>query len=111
MSDRELSNKLSSGEITQIKIGGTASTNIVPTMGTLIDDYQDSAGETEVTKTKYDPQATAPSHIEGQTFYNDVTGTLDVQCKYNGVTLQIGREMHIEVENNTANPILNGSVN
>lgn len=31
MADRELSNKLSSGEITQIKIGGTAAGNIVPT--------------------------------------------------------------------------------
>lgn len=33
MATRELSNKLASGELTQIKIGGTASTNILPTVG------------------------------------------------------------------------------
>ena len=36
MADRELSNKLSSGEITQMKIGGTGSGNIVPTTDDLL---------------------------------------------------------------------------
>jgi len=58
--------------------------------------------------TKYTPQITAPTYVEGQTFYNDVTGTFDVQGKYPDVTLQVGREEHMEVLNNTGAIITNG---
>lgn len=49
MADRELSNKLSSGEVTQIKIGGTASTDIVPTKGESDASYTAKATTTALT--------------------------------------------------------------
>ena len=60
--------------------------------------------------TTYTPQVTAPTHTEGQVFYNDDTGTFDVQGAYGDVTLQTGREMHMEVLNNTAAIIENGYI-
>jgi len=60
--------------------------------------------------TKYVPQAIAPGHVEGQVFYNSVTGTHDVQGAYPDVTLQTGREQHMEVLNNTLDIIVNGAI-
>ena len=60
--------------------------------------------------TAFTPQSTPPIYAEGQVFYNNNTGTLDVQGKYSDVTLQVGREQHMEVVNNTIDVITNGSI-
>ena len=58
--------------------------------------------------TPYVPQATAPVYVDGQVYYDDPSGTFAVQGKYPDVTLNMGREMHMEVINNTVDIIPNG---
>ena len=54
-----------------------------------------------------DMTATPPAHLDGQMFFAD--GVLNVQDGYPDVTLQVGREMHMEIVNNTGVTITNGS--
>lgn len=79
-----------------------AATNEVIVHGSRLDDLEAPIF------TPYVPQVTPPAYVEGQTFYNSIIGTFDIQGKYPDVTLQAGREMHMEVLNNTASPIPNG---
>ncbi len=106
--DKDMQVILNSGLITSIYIGGTSSTNKVKNESELDATYSKLDGTSGQTKMKFTPQVTPPAYAEGNTFYNDTIGTLDVQGKYSDVTLQVGREMHMEVLNNTASPIPNG---
>lgn len=101
MADRELSNKLSSGEITQIKVGGTAAADILKTKGENDLLYQDLLGVNAIVKTKYTPQSTPPSHLEGQMFYDETSETMRIQGPFSGVSVALGHGMHIHVENNS----------
>lgn len=56
------------------------------------------------------PQVTDPTYTDGQIFYNDNTGTLDVQGKYPDVTLKVSRQQHLEVTNNTLAIIEKGKI-
>ena len=47
------------------------------------------------------PQTVAPSHVEGQTYYDGVSGTLKVQGPIPGSGISVGHAMHIHVVNNT----------
>lgn len=67
------------------------------------------AGTQALVKSLYTPQVTAPAYAKANVYFNDNTGTLDVQGKYTDVTTQLGREMHIEVINNTGATIPNGT--
>ena len=49
-----------------------------------------------------------PPHTAGQMYY--ANGVWNLQDGYPDVTLQVGREQHIEVINNSGNTIFNGSV-
>ena len=108
MSDKELATVLNGGGINSIFLGGTASTDKVKTETELNATYTKLDGTSGQTKIKYTPQVTAPTYAEGNVFYSDDTGTLDVQGAYSDVTLQIGREQHLEVKNTTAGVISNG---
>ena len=108
MADKELATVLNSGGINSIFLGGTASTDKVKTETELNATYTKLDGTSGQTKMKYTPQVTAPTYAEGNVFYSDDTGTLDVQGAYSDVTLQIGREEHLEVTNTTAGVISNG---
>ena len=108
--DKELQTILNSGGINSIYLGGVTSDHKMKTKAELDALYQDLSGNSAIIKTKFTPQSTPPSHTEGQVFYNDGIGTLDVQGKYSDVTLQLGREQHMEVLNNTEAIITNGSI-
>lgn len=110
MADRDLQVVMSSGELSGMNTGGTASDNAIKNKGENDAIYQDLAGENAIIKTKYTPQGSAPSYVEGQVFYNDTNGTFDIQGAYADVTLQAGREMHMEVVNNSGGDILNGQI-
>lgn len=114
MADKELATINVSGELASIQLGDVVSGNRVLTRDeieakdTVLSDRIDSLESP--TSTKYVPQGTAPTYQEGQVYYNDTTGTLDVQGEYSDVILQVGREMHMEVLNNTGATIPNGSI-
>ena len=78
MADRELTNKLSSGEILQIKIGGTASANIVPIQSDLdaidadISALQDVGVSHMVATTSLTPQAVVATVAEKLTAFNTI---------------------------------------
>jgi len=57
---------------------------------------------------KLTPQVSPPSYQEGQLYYDEECGTLDVQGRYDDVTLQVGREQQMEVINNSGSIIANG---
>ena len=104
MADKALNVILSSGDLTNIQLGSVNSTEKVLTQAEI----DAKLLITSPTSTTYVPQSPSPSYVEGQVFYNDDIGTFDVQGKYSDVTLQVGRESHMEVLNNTASPIPNG---
>ena len=108
MADRELTTILNSGEVNTIFLGGTASTDKLIKKSELDASYTKLDGTNTPTKVLFDPQATAPDYAKATIFYNDTVGTLDVQGAYSDVTLQVGREMHMEVLNNTIAAIPNG---
>jgi len=118
MADRELSNALASGELSSIQLGGVTTEEKVLKKSEI-----DEVHETIVNVDAIDTRVTAveaptsipftptttPAHVEGQIYYNNDTGTIDVHGAYSDVTLQIGREQHIEVVNNTGALIPNGA--
>lgn len=117
MADRELNNALSSGELNNIQLGGTNIGESVPTSAQVdvkvkaTDDklvgYVKKDGTTTVAKTTYATQTTAPAYNESTSYYKD--GVMNIQGGYPDVTLQVGREIHLEIVNNTGATIINGS--
>ena len=61
------------------------------------------------TKARLIPGSGAPAYAEGNVYWDDSDHTLAVQTEIDGVTLQVGQEMHVRATNNTGVPILNGS--
>lgn len=57
----------------------------------------------------FTPQVSPPSYTEGQVYYDAAIGTTNIQGAYPTTTLQVGREMHMEVINNTVGTIFNGT--
>lgn len=120
MADRGLDNALSSGDINGIQLGGISSDEKVLTQLEIdnkikvTDDklagYVKADGSTPQENIKLIPQNPSPPYTEGQLYYNEIDGTHNLQGRYADVTLQIGREQHVEVFNNTLSPILNGTV-
>lgn len=64
--------------------------------------------ETPVSTT-YAPQATAPTHTEGQTFYDSVKKTQVIQGQFNDAVIRPGHTMHVHVINNSGAVIAKGS--
>lgn len=56
------------------------------------------------------PQITAPTYLEGNMFYNKNSGSLEIQGGYSDITLKVGREIHIEVFNDSGSTISKGKV-
>ena len=96
MADRQLNDILTSGEITDIKIGGTGSGNSVPTKTEISD------------STEYTPKTTTPTHKEGTVYYDDLRGELKVQGPTVGVEVGVGHMLHEHVINNTGATLLKG---
>jgi len=119
MADRELSNALASGELSSIQLGGVTTAEKVLKKSEIDAVYETivnvDAIDTRVSAVEsptvipFVPQATPPTYAEGNVFYNSNSGTMDVHGAYNDVTVQIGREQHIEVVNNTGALIPNGA--
>ena len=101
MADKDLQVVLSSGDISGVNFGGTASTDAVLKKGDNDAIYQDLAGENAIVKTKYIPRSTAPTHIEGQVYYDSVEGLLKIQGGVVGVEVAVGHSLHMHVENNS----------
>ena len=110
MADRELNNALSSGELTNIQLGGTGTGERVLTndeVDTKLSPYLKKDGSNTVEKVVFDDvTGNEPSYATGQMYYADKVWNL--QDGYPDVTLQVGREQQIEVVNNTGATILNG---
>jgi len=91
MADSQLQTILNSGGITNINIGGTATT----------DKVLKADGTISQTKTAYIPQNVAPTHIEGQVYYNNVTKSFGFQGPFSGIEVKAGHEIHMHVINNS----------
>ena len=106
MADRGIQEILSSGEIANVFIGGTASGDKVPKSSEV--DTKISTAITLPTDNKKfnDVSSNKPTYVKGQVYYAD--GVLNVQGDMSDVTLQVGREAQIEVLNVTGNTISNG---
>jgi len=57
---------------------------------------------------KFAPQVTAPSHVEGQEYYDAVHGTKKIQGGIEGVEVAVGHSLHMHVENNSGGLIEKG---
>lgn len=108
MADRDLQVVLSSGEITGVNIGGTTTADKVLKKSEMDAAYQDIAGSSAIVKTKYTPQATPLSHVEGQEYYDQVKQTKKIQGPFPGVEVSVGHGMHMHVENNSGAAIEKG---
>jgi hypothetical protein len=58
--------------------------------------------------TKYAPQATPPTYQEGQVYYDNVSGTFNVQGPQSDVTLRLGHGNHMHIVNNSGAEISKG---
>jgi len=111
MADRELSNALSSGEITNIQLGGINAVDKVlkqSEVDTKLDSYTKKDGTTSQEKVLFTAQALPPTYAKSNMFFNDQIGTVSIQGDFNDVTLDIGQEMHMRIVNNTGATITNG---
>lgn len=91
MADQQLQTILNSGGITNINIGGTATT----------DKVLKADGTISQVKAAYLPQASVVPHIEGQFYYNSNTKTFNMQGPLDGIELRAGHENHMHVVNNS----------
>ena len=89
MADKELQTILNSGDINSIYIGGATSSDRIQTITELNAAYARLDGSNNQTKLRYSPQNPAPAYTEGNTFYSDLTGTLDVQGAFSDVTVVV----------------------
>jgi len=114
MADRELGNALASGELSGIQLGGITTDEKVLTQAEVdskLASYTKLDGSTPVSKMTWTPVDPATvTYVESTTYYNQDAGTFDVKGKYSDVTLQVGREQHVEVINNSGGNFLNGRV-
>ena len=109
--DKDLQVVLSSGDISGVNLGGTASTDAVLKKGDNDAIYQDLAGVNAVVKTQFTPTTTAssPTHSEGQMYYNSDNETMRIQGPFIDVEVSIGHGMHVHIENNSGGLIEKGS--
>ena len=108
MADRDLQVVLSSGELTGVNIGGTTTGDKVLKKSELDAGYQDLAGASAITKTKYDPQATPPVPVEGQMYYDENSNEMRIQGPFTGVEVAVGHNMHMHAINNSGGTIEKG---
>jgi len=108
--NREMNTILNSGEITQIHLGGTNSGDKLTTsndVDTKLVPYVKKDGTTSQEKMLFDDKTgSEPTYAEGNVYY--ANGSLNVQGEQSDVTLQVGRELHIEVINTSGALIANG---
>lgn len=60
--------------------------------------------------TKYDPQDVAPTHVEGQTYYDNIKKTQVIQGPFTDVVVRPGHGTHMHVINNSGALIDKGMV-
>lgn len=109
MADRELTVILSSGEITTYNKGGTAATDAILNKGENDAQYVPLAGDVAAVKAQYTPQASVPTHVEGQMYYYQDKEEFRLQGPFPGVEVGIGHGMHIHIVNNSGVLIEKGS--
>ncbi len=118
---REIEEKLASGEVPVIRVGGTGSDNEVALVGTTenldtrvtaLENPAPGSGDPnklENTVAQFVPQD--PSSVTpgaGKVFFDSITQSLSVRNDIVGTTLNLGYESVIRVVNNTGSTILNG---
>jgi len=59
---------------------------------------------------RFNPDAEAPSHIEGQVYWDSTDHTFSVQTEIDNVTLQVGQEFFVRIVNKTAGTLTDGTV-
>lgn len=110
MADRELSNALSSGELSNIQLGGTGTAQKVLSQAEIdakLVPFINKDGTTIQDKALIkDLTGAEPSYTEGQLYY--ANGTLAFQGKHVGGDVEIGRKTQVEVVNNTGVTLLKG---
>lgn len=112
MADRQLSNALSSGELTNIQLGGIGAGEKVLTQTEVLaisEGYVKEDGTSSIVRLNYIPQTEPVPFQEGGEYYSNDTGTFNLQGRYSDVSLQVGREQHVEVLNNSLVDIPNGT--
>jgi len=108
MADIDLQDINNSGDVTGLNIGGVASSDKVLKKSELDATYQVIAGSSAITKTKYTPQSSPPSHVEGQEYYDANHGNKMIQSGIPGVEVAVGHSLHMHVENNSGGLIEKG---
>lgn len=98
MADAQLQTILNSGSISNINIGGTAST----------DKVLKADGSIAQVKTAYIPATSPISHVEGQMYYDSGRESMIIQTPYSGVEIRVGHGMHTHVINNSGAVIEKG---
>lgn len=99
MPTRDIKEYLKSGEVDDVKIGGTAAEqSALPGDGTK-----------EAKVLQFTPQAIEPAHSEGQEYYDDALGVKVIQGKYPTAPIRVGRGMQMEVQNTTGVDIPKGT--
>jgi len=96
---RQLSEINTSGELTGIKLGGTATEKSVAT--------QEYVNQPR-TVVPFTPQVVPPTHLEGQVFYDEPTHSFSIHSDIVNVALNVGQEQYMRIINKTGSTILNG---
>jgi len=109
MADRQLQNILSSGEVTNVQVGGATVADALLTRAELDAEYLTNDGSNVATNIKFDPQSSTPTYTEGQEYYDLITGTKRIQGPFSDVEIAVGHGQHMHVENNSGALIEKGS--
>ena len=109
MADRDITVILASGEVTSYNKGGTATGDAVLKKSENDAVYVPLAGDVAATKAQYTPQASVPTHVEGQLYYNQAKEEFRLQGPFTGVEVPVGHGTHIHVINNSGALIEKGS--
>ena len=94
---------------------GTAEPKITTNISDIADiDVRVTGAEADIValespdKIAFTPQAVAPTHVEGQAYYDANKGTFKAQGPIPGVELSLGHAMHIHIVNNTGSILEKG---
>lgn len=99
---RTAENAFNNAVVTDVNANTTQVTTNVTNITTNTTDISNiETGTTAFTKVKMTPQVTAPTHVEGQMFYDSISETMRIQGPFTGTSVAVGHGMHIHVENNS----------
>lgn len=102
--EKDLQVIFNSGLLTNLYIGGTTADDKVLTKSEV-----DTIHTTPADLARLNPVSVAPTHIEGQFYYNSDSGTFNIQGPFPGIEVSPGHGEHLHVINNTGVTIPAGS--